>query len=99
VRLQDKIKLKRKRGIPLRFHFDRRIRQIMATNIGEPDDLLDSKQLADLFGVSVVWVEIARCHNYGPKFEKLGPRCIRYTRANITKFCQARLRVMMGRGV
>jgi len=79
---------------PRKFHFDRRIRQILAANIGAPDDLLCTKQTAELFGISVEWFEVARCGEYGPQPTVLSPRRIRYSRQSIDKFLRERLRTL-----
>ncbi len=77
---------------PKSFHFHCRIKQILAANVGAPDDLLTSKEVAVLLGVSLQWVEIARCHGYGPKYEKLSPRRIRYRRSAINEFLHDAMR-------
>jgi len=77
---------------PKKFHFDCRARQILAANIGGPDELLCTKEVANLFGVSEQWVEIARCGGYGPEPTVLSRRRIRYTRRSLDKFLHERLR-------
>jgi hypothetical protein len=36
------------------------------------------------------WLEIGRCKDYGPKFTRVGPHMIRYTRGDCRKFIKAR---------
>jgi hypothetical protein len=69
-----------------KFHFLCRLKQILGANVGPPDELLTTKELARLLGVSVAWVEIGRCRGYGPEYVVLSPRRIRYSRKAITKF-------------
>ena len=72
-------------------HLDRRVKQILAVDTGDDDDdLLTTEEVAEWFGVSVQWLEIGRCKNYGPEFTRLGPHMIRYTRGNCRKFIRAR---------
>lgn len=47
--------------------------------------LLNTKQLAELFGVSVVTLEQWRLKGKGPKFIKVG-RCVRYRMADVLGF-------------
>jgi hypothetical protein len=76
---------------PKRHHLDRRVKQIIAVGSGDhDDDLLTTAQVADWFGVSVQWLEIGRVKNYGPKFKRIGPHCVRYGRGDCLKFLKAR---------
>jgi hypothetical protein len=85
------------RKIPRRFHFDRRIKQILeALKGGNPDDLFCTKKAAEFFGISVEWFEIARCSGFGPKFQKQGPKLVMYTRQALIDFCDERLRFLRG---
>jgi predicted DNA-binding transcriptional regulator AlpA len=68
--------------IPEKFHLDKRARTIAAT-AGDDDELLDTRELAAWFGVSEQWVEISRHRGFGPPYEKLGPRLIRYRRGKV----------------
>jgi len=78
---------------PKSFHFDKRIHQILKAHVGAPDELLTSKQVADLLGVSSQWVEIARSGKYGPKPTYDGRR-VRYKRMDINAFLYGRLRAL-----
>jgi predicted DNA-binding transcriptional regulator AlpA len=79
-----------------RFNLDARTGQIIAvlqtaavTDI--PDDqLITSKQLAALFGVSLQWVEIARHRGEGPKWVAISARCIRYRMVDVIEWLQER---------
>jgi hypothetical protein len=44
----------------------------------DPDELLDTRTLAQLIHLSTQWLEIARCKGYGPKFVRLNKRVVRY---------------------
>lgn len=77
-------------------HLDRRADQLLTfhSNIAD-DQLLSTKQLAALLGVSEQWVEIARHKNEGPQWTALGPRCIRYQMGEVRKWLAARAKMRM----
>jgi predicted DNA-binding transcriptional regulator AlpA len=56
------------------------------------DQLLSTKQLAVLFGVSHVWLELLRQRKQGPKWISLGPRCTRYKLSDILAWLETRVR-------
>ncbi len=64
-------------GKPRRHHLDRRADAI-ADALGDNDDLLSTRAVAELLGVSTQWLEIGRGKNYGPSFVRISPRMIRY---------------------
>jgi predicted DNA-binding transcriptional regulator AlpA len=77
----------------LRHHLDRRAGQLLASITTSPttaDQLLNTKQVAALLGVSEQWLEAGRSKGYGPPFVRLGPRCIRYPRDELVKWIKAR---------
>jgi hypothetical protein len=51
---------------------------------------LDTKAEADWLGVSTQWLEIGRCRGYGPPFERLSPRVIRYQRGKTRRWLDER---------
>lgn len=53
--------------------------------------LLNTKQISELFGVSVVTLEQWRLQGKGPKFIKVG-RCVRYRMADILAFQEDAIR-------
>jgi hypothetical protein len=57
---------------------------------GDPDELLDTKSVAALLHVSTQWLEIGRCKGYGPPYERLGPRLIRYRRSKVVRYIRSR---------
>ena len=67
-------------------HIDARTGQVLAMLQSAAifdDQLISTKQLAALLGVSDQWVEIGRSKGYGPKWVVIGPRCIRYRMADV----------------
>jgi hypothetical protein len=83
-----------RRSPPRSFHFDRRARQIIKANVGDPDELLDTKESADLYGNSPQWFQTARCDGYGPEPTRLGARRVFYKRRHHTEFLLGRLRAL-----
>ena len=76
---------------PQRHHLDRHADKLAASIItGSPDDLLSTPGAAALLRVSTQFLEIARSKNYGPKFIRLGPRCIRYRRDDLLAWLRDR---------
>jgi hypothetical protein len=84
-------KAARARHQPKFLLLDRRAQQIASVAIGaDPDVLLDSKQLAEWLGVSVIWLEIGRCKKYGPPFRKLNTKTVRYHVGDCLKWLETR---------
>jgi predicted DNA-binding transcriptional regulator AlpA len=77
------------RGPPRKFHFDKRIDSIIDAPGGD-DDLLTTSEVAAWLGVSTEWVDIGRSEGYGPPFQKLGPRLVRYHRGTVKEWLIAR---------
>ena len=75
---------------PKRFHLDRRADAIADKGAGADDDLLSTNDLAEWFNLSHQWFEIGRHKGYGPKFVKLGPKRVRYRRADVLEWLRAR---------
>jgi predicted DNA-binding transcriptional regulator AlpA len=71
-------------------HLDKRARSLALQGAGAPDDLLNTRELADWLGVSILWLEIGRNKNYGPRYMKLGPRMVRYKRRDVLSWLEAR---------
>lgn len=72
-----------------KLHIDKRAAAI-AASAPEDDDLLSTPQLAAWLGVSEPWLEIGRHSGWGPPFERLGPRLIRYSRRKVRKWLEQR---------
>ena len=76
-----------------RFNFDVRTGQILAVLQSAAiadDQLITSKQLAALLGVSLQWVEITRHCGEGPKSVGLSARCIRYRMVDVIAWLKER---------
>lgn len=75
---------------PKTLHLDKRASAILASSAGDDDDLLSTRQMAMWLQVSEQWLEIGRHRGYGPPFERLGPRLIRYRRGKARKWLDQR---------
>lgn len=76
--------------LPQRHHLDRRAADLAEALEGPPDDLLTTAALAQWLGVSPAWLEIARSRGYGPKFVRLSPRRVRYSRRAVLAWLDER---------
>jgi predicted DNA-binding transcriptional regulator AlpA len=56
------------------------------------DQMLNTRQVAVLLGVSEVWLEILRSKKQGPKYIVLGPRCVRYKVGDLLAWLKVRAR-------
>jgi hypothetical protein len=74
---------------PTKHHLDKRAAAIAAV-AGDDDDLLSTREEADWLGVSTQWLEIGRSRGYGPPFERLGPKTIKYRRGKTRKWLDER---------
>jgi hypothetical protein len=77
-------------GKPLRHHLDRRAQALVESARGDNDELLTTRETADWIGVSTQWLEIGRSKDYGPRFVRVSPRCIRYRRGDVVEWLRAR---------
>jgi hypothetical protein len=75
---------------PKRHHLDKRAANIATSNDGSADELLTTEQIAEWFGVSIQWLEIGRLRGYGPPYERIAPRVIRYRRGKVRKWLDGR---------
>lgn len=75
---------------PRTHHLDRRAEPLIAHGAGDADDLLSTNAVAAWLGVSTQWLEIGRHRGYGPNFCRIGPRRIRYRRADVVAFLRER---------
>lgn len=82
---------------PQRHHLDRRANVLAAQCPGDASDLLNSRDIAAWFGVSVLWVELGRIKNYGPPFVRLGPKLVRYRRGDVLTWLESRATSQAGR--
>jgi predicted DNA-binding transcriptional regulator AlpA len=79
--------------VPQRHHLDRRAGNIACD--GPDDELLNTKTVAALLGVSRQWLEIGRSKRkngepYGPPFLRLAPQVIRYRRSAVKEWLTKR---------
>jgi hypothetical protein len=74
---------------PKKFHLDKRAAAIAAA-APDDDELMTTRQTALWLAVSEQWLEIGRHRGYGPAYERLGPRVIRYSRKNVRKWLDQR---------
>jgi hypothetical protein len=74
---------------PQHFHLDKRAAGL-ATVPGADDELIDTPAMAAWLGVSIQWLEIGRIRGYGPPFERLAPRIIRYQRGKARRWLEER---------
>ena len=85
--------------MPKTHHLDRRADAIVAAagSTAAADALLNTSQVAAWLGVSEQWLEIGRSKGgYGPRFKRLGPRMVRYTRGDVVKWLKGRSRRRVG---
>ena len=74
-----------------RHHLDRRAAELVDKGRdGDPNELLTTLETAAWLGVSRQWLEIGRSKRYGPAYVRIGPRHIRYKRADVIRFLQDR---------
>jgi hypothetical protein len=76
---------------PASHHLDRRAANI-AAEPGDDDDLLTTRQTADWLAVSHQWLEIGRSKGYGPPYEQLSSKTIRYRRGKVREWLDSRTR-------
>lgn len=55
----------------------------------QPGDLLTEREAAAILGVQVATLSNWRWHRTGPRFVKIGKRCVRYPRADLEAFIEA----------
>lgn len=76
---------------PQRHHLDRRAARLAADDTGDDEDLLSTRETADILAVSEPWLEIGRSRGYGPPFVRLSPRRVRYQRGALREWLRARV--------
>jgi predicted DNA-binding transcriptional regulator AlpA len=76
---------------PSRHHIDKRANELIQAHSRDgADDLLNTKQVAGILGLSTQWLEIGRCRGFGPPFVRLSPRRIRYRREALITWLRQR---------
>jgi predicted DNA-binding transcriptional regulator AlpA len=81
----------KKPAAPPRHHLDKRAASIAAVP-GDDDELLTTRQTATWLSVSTQWLDIGRSKGYGPPYEQLGPKTIRYRRGKVREWLDTRTR-------
>jgi predicted DNA-binding transcriptional regulator AlpA len=77
-------------GKPKSFHIDKRAAMISAADAGDDDELLSTQQVAQLLGVSEVWLKKRLADGTGPPSKLLSPRCRRYPRSLLRPWLEKR---------
>ena len=75
---------------PRTHHIDKRAAAILTATTGTDDDLLTTPETSAWLNCSTQWLEIGRNKGYGPPFERLAPRMIRYQRGAVRKWLEKR---------
>jgi predicted DNA-binding transcriptional regulator AlpA len=83
-----------------KYHLDKRAQTIIEMLVRKEkdrkpiskDQMRNTRQVAVLFGVSEVWLEILRQKKQGPKYVVLGPRCVRYKVGDLLAWLEVRAR-------
>jgi predicted DNA-binding transcriptional regulator AlpA len=81
--------------IPEIHHIDKRAHQLLRRSVGNPDDLLSTSEVAEWFGMSTSWLEIARVRGFGPPWVALTPRRIRYKRSSVLQWLEERQQISL----
>jgi predicted DNA-binding transcriptional regulator AlpA len=61
-----------------------------ASSTPDADQLLSTPAVAAMLGVSEQWMEQGRKKGWGPPFQKLAPRCVRYRRGDVLEWLKQR---------
>ena len=69
---------------------DKRAEDLVQKGEATKRDHFDTNGIAKWLGVSVSFVEKGRSQGYGPRFEKLGQRCIRYYKSDVLAWLRER---------
>jgi hypothetical protein len=75
---------------PKTFHIDKRAGAIASQVAGDDDDLLTTNETADWLQVSSQWLEIGRTRGYGPPYDRLSAKVIRYRRGKVRAWLDER---------
>lgn len=76
-----------------KLHLDKRAEKLIGDLDGLADDLLlNTKDTANLLGVSESWLERGRLesYSYGPPWISLAPRCLRYRVSDLRRWLRWR---------
>jgi len=64
----------------------------------DDDQLLTTQQVSVMLGVSEQWLEVGRQQGYGPEYQKLGPRLLRYRRGGVLDWVRQRAALFARKG-
>lgn len=59
---------------------------MQTATLPRPGDLLDEREVAEIYKIAVRTLRNWRSLGMGPKFVKIGPRCVRYSRNELAAF-------------
>jgi hypothetical protein len=65
---------------------------IAATPPRDPDELLETREVADWLRISFQWLTIGRVRGYGPPYVKVTNRRVAYRRGDVLKWLASRTR-------
>jgi hypothetical protein len=86
-----------KKKIPERekrkFHFDKRVNEILARDKGKGDELMPVETIAALWHLSIGWFDTGRKFGYGPPFIVIPPNKVRYPRADARAWLEQRIQL------
>jgi predicted DNA-binding transcriptional regulator AlpA len=71
-------------------HLDSRAPDLMTEGTGDPNDLLNTSDVAEWLGISTQFLEIGRHRGFGPPYIRVSPRRIRYRRGDVLNWLAAR---------
>jgi predicted DNA-binding transcriptional regulator AlpA len=71
-------------------HIDKRADAILTATTGTDDDLLTTPETAAWLGCSTQWLEIGRNKGFGPPYQRLAARMIRYRRGAVREWLEER---------
>jgi predicted DNA-binding transcriptional regulator AlpA len=72
-------------------HLDRRASLLIDEGAGDPDQLIDTKQLAAWLQCSEQKLEIDRHKGDGPPYVKISPKMVRYRRGDVIAWLRSRI--------
>jgi hypothetical protein len=81
---------KKRQKLPQRHHIDRRAADLAAEPVGDDDVLLNTRDMARWFRCSTQWLAIGRHRGWGPPFERISRKMIRYRVGPVRHWLAAR---------
>ena len=65
------------------------------------EKLLHERDASEYLGISISWLQKARCHDYGPCYIKIGGkngRAVRYKQADLDKWLEQNIHIPKNNG-